>query len=61
MARPIEATPTLTGEDAERLQRDLANVCSPEEQRRRIEYAKRLRAEMMMPVKVAPVGDSSHD
>jgi hypothetical protein len=35
MARPIEPTPILEGEDAERLLRDLENVCSPEEARRR--------------------------
>jgi hypothetical protein len=49
MARPIEATPTLEGEDAERLLRDLADVCSPEEARRRIKYAREQLAEMTRP------------
>ena len=49
MARPIEPTPILEGEDAERLLRDLENVCSPEEARRRIEWARAKRAEMMRP------------
>jgi hypothetical protein len=35
MARPIEATPTLTGEDAEKLQASIARVASPEEIERR--------------------------
>lgn len=49
MSRPIEATPTLEGKDAERLLRDLEKVCSPEEARRRIEYAKVELARMMQP------------
>lgn len=49
MARPIQATPTLRGEDAKRLLRDLEDVCSPEEAQRRIEYGRKLRAEMMRP------------
>jgi hypothetical protein len=49
MARPIEPTPVLKGEDAERLRRDLANVCSPDEARRRTEYARQQLAEMTRP------------
>jgi hypothetical protein len=49
MARPIEPTPMLQGEDAERLLSDLAKVCSPQEAQRRIELARRERAEMMRP------------
>lgn len=47
MARPIEATPVLYGDDARRLLDDLQRVCSPEEARRRIESGKRTRAELM--------------
>ena len=47
MARPIEPTPTIYGEDAERLLADLEKVCSPEEGQSRIEWAKRERARMM--------------
>ena len=36
VAKPIEPTPVLKGEDAERLLRDLEKVCSPEEAERRI-------------------------
>ncbi len=39
MAKPIEPTPVLQGEDAERLLRDLEKVCSPEEAERRIDKA----------------------
>lgn len=35
MAKPIEATPTLHGEDAVRLLESLPNVASPEEIARR--------------------------
>lgn len=49
MARPIEPTPTLEGPDAERLLKDLANVCTPAEARQRIEAARRERDEMMRP------------
>jgi hypothetical protein len=49
MAKPIESTPTLQGEDAERLLSDLANVCSVEESRRRATYARSTLAEMMRP------------
>jgi hypothetical protein len=35
MAKPITATPPVTGEDAERLQAELRNVCTPEEAKRR--------------------------
>ena len=40
MARPIEATPPVEGEDAVRLLRDLENCCSPEESERRTRAAK---------------------
>jgi hypothetical protein len=49
MARPIEPTPSLTGSDAMRLLQDLAQVCQPSEAERRIESARRERAEMMRP------------
>lgn len=49
MARPIEATPTLYDQDAERLLADLEDVCTPEEAMRRIQQAKKQRAEMMRP------------
>jgi hypothetical protein len=47
MARPIEPTPTLHGEDAERLLAELEQVCSPKEAEDRIAWAKRERAKMM--------------
>ena len=46
MARRIEPTPVLTGKDAKRLQRELANVCTPEEARPRIALAKKSLAEL---------------
>jgi hypothetical protein len=49
MAKPIQPTPTLRGKDAERLLRDLANVCTPAEAKRRIARARKVRAEMMRP------------
>jgi hypothetical protein len=50
MATPIQPTPPLNTEDSERLRRDLAEVCSPEEAERRVRLAEeRLRAAMMMP------------
>jgi hypothetical protein len=49
MARPIEPTPVLEGPDAEKLLRDLANVCTPSEAQRRIESARREREKMMQP------------
>ena len=49
MARPIEPTPVLEGSDAEKLLTELAEVCSPDEARQRIDYARSARAEMMRP------------
>lgn len=49
MARPIEPTPVLEGEDAERLLRDLENTCTPEEARRRVAKARELLAKVMVP------------
>ncbi len=49
MAKPIEPTPTLRGKDAERLLRDLKNVCSPEEARARSTAARDELKEMMRP------------
>ena len=49
MARPIEPTPVLRGKDAERLRRDLANVCSPEEVTARQKLARKALAELMRP------------
>lgn len=49
MARPIEPTPPLTGEDAERLLADLMHTCSVEEAQRRIDMAKQKLAIMMTP------------
>jgi hypothetical protein len=45
MARPIEATPVLDGEDAERLLRDLERTCAPEEAKLRIQEARELLAQ----------------
>lgn len=49
MARPIEPTPVLEGEDADQLVRDLESVCSPEEAKRRTEEARRLLSQVMVP------------
>ncbi len=59
MARPIQPTPPLDGDDAEALLRDLENVCSPEEMKRRAEWARRELAEMMRP-KGRAEDDSTH-
>ena len=40
MARPIEATPIVTGEDAENLKASIAKVASPEEIERRKKAAR---------------------
>jgi hypothetical protein len=40
MARPIEATPVVTGEDAEELKASMAKVASPEEIERRKKAAR---------------------
>jgi hypothetical protein len=39
VAKPIEPTPTLVGEDAEALLRELENMCSEEEAERRLKKA----------------------
>lgn len=49
MARLIEPTPVIEGEDAERLLEHLENVCSPEEARRRIAAAQKLLAKVLGP------------
>ncbi|MCC6807823.1 MAG: hypothetical protein IT381_10385 [Deltaproteobacteria bacterium] len=46
MARPIEPTPTLEGEDAEALLRSLDDVATPEEMDRRVQASKQRLAEM---------------
>lgn len=56
MARPIEATPTLTGEDAARLLSDLKQVCSAQESARRISVAKQGLLDMMSP-KHTPINE----
>lgn len=58
MARPIEPTPVLEGEDAERLLRDLERTCTPEEAKRRVEKARGFLAEIMRP-KAPPGGDKN--
>lgn len=49
MARPIQPTPALSDKEAKRLQRELANVCTPEEARARIELAKKALTELTRP------------
>ncbi len=49
MAKPIQPTPPLEGEDAERLLRDLENVCTTEEAARRVEWARRQLGELTRP------------
>ena len=58
MARPIEPTPVLEGEDGERLLRDLARTCTPEEAKRRVEKARGFLAEITRP-KAPPGGDKN--
>ena len=53
MARPIEATPTLTGEDAENLQASIARVASPEEIERRRKAARQLYNTVTRPSTIA--------
>lgn len=49
MAKPIEATPTLYGDDARRLLESLANVAPPEEiERRRAISRERLAQETVV-------------
>jgi hypothetical protein len=49
MARPIEPTPPITGEDADRLAEQLEKVPPPEELARRIEEAKRFLEQVTAP------------
>jgi hypothetical protein len=49
MARPIEATPVLRGEDARRLVESLDNRCSNAEAERRMAWAQKALAEMTRP------------
>jgi hypothetical protein len=58
MARPIEPTPTLTGDDAERLLNELERIASPEEIARREEAAHRFLAQASSPTGV-PLPSSS--
>jgi hypothetical protein len=39
VAKPIEPTPPLEGEEAEKLLRQLKDVCSPQEAERRLKLA----------------------
>lgn len=55
MARPIEPTPSLSGADADRLIRDLADVCPPEEARARMAQARTARAAMMESAEPEPL------
>lgn len=48
MARPIEHTPALEGDDARRLLEQLEDVCSPEEAERRIAAARKLLAKVLV-------------
>jgi len=48
MARPIEPTPVVEGEHAERLLEQLEDVCSPEEAARRIAAARKLLAKVLV-------------
>jgi hypothetical protein len=44
MARPIEPTPVLTGDAADKLLQELDNVCDQSETKRRIDWARALLA-----------------
>ena len=48
MASPIEPTPPLGPEESERLRRELAQVCSPEEADRRVRIAQKRLAELLV-------------
>lgn len=61
MARPIEPTPTLSGDDARKLRRDLEDVCSPEEALRRVGWAQGQLTEMMRQKTRTTVGGKSFD
>jgi len=54
MAYPIESTPPIEGEDAERLAHELSIGASREEMSRRIARARISRAEMMRPKGYVP-------
>jgi hypothetical protein len=49
MARPIEATPVLEGEDAGRLLEELEHVSEPEEAERCVAAARKLLAKIVVP------------
>lgn len=49
MPHPIEPTPSLEGEDADRLLEQLENVCSPEEAKRRTDWARKLLSQVIVP------------
>lgn len=49
MARPIEATPVVTGKDADELEASIAEVASPEEVKRRKRVAREFLATVTMP------------
>lgn len=51
MAHPIEPTPTLRGEDAQRLIASLDDRCSNQEAERRMAWAKNTLAQMTRPKK----------
>lgn len=58
MARPIEPTPPVTGEDAARLLAQLAVVVSPKEMEQRRAAARRHLAQVMQ-VKTPPLASRS--
>jgi len=59
MARPIEPTPVLRGEDAQRLVQSLDNRCSNAEAERRMAWAKKASAEMTRPKKGSSGSDAA--
>jgi hypothetical protein len=61
MARPIEPTPTLEGEDAERLLESLEHTASPEEIARRRERARAFVAEVTRPKGLRPALPPAQD
>lgn len=49
MAKPIEPTPPLEGEEAEKLLAELKDVCSPEEAARRLRASREFLTRVMKP------------
>jgi hypothetical protein len=49
VAKPIEPTPPLEGEEAEKLLAELKDICSPQEAERRLRVSREFLAKVMKP------------